>query len=240
MAKSLSGNSADGFVFPDVLYPASFFISWYLKLRNQHSIMILSFSIHALADTVFFYKVNILPTCKPTVLIPIQNLWLNIFLNLNILTIPVSLRVVVIPLQQIIQRLCQSSRWDRIRSVYDGIPKKTRTYFGLLYSLLTIDRDIHSIHITTRFTPSNKISFFEMASPHDPFWHALLVPCFPRNTYPFDFLCVCPANTKKYCSGILSPGRGADWVGYHCRPQKYWYLSCPLNTRLRDLVWIFI
>ena len=200
--------------------------------------MILSFSIHALADTVFFYKVNILPTCKPTVLIPIQNLWLNIFFKLKHINhsgIPTGSshpsptnNTAALPVITVVG--------DRIRSVYDGIPKKTRTYFGLLYSLLTIDRDIHSIHITTRFTPSNKISFFEMADPHGPFWHALLVPRFPRNTYPFGFLCVCWANTKKYCSGILSPGCGADWVGYHCRPQNYWYLSYPLNTRLRDLV----
>lgn len=103
--------SNGGSGFPDVvvLCQISFLILEAAEPALNHDVVRpAAFSIHALTDSIFLYKVNVLLACKLASLIRIQNLWfchLKCFFK-ALMTILVS--SVSSTSQPTIQRLCQS------------------------------------------------------------------------------------------------------------------------------------
>lgn len=140
-----------------------------------------TFSIHALADAVFLYKVNVLLTCKLTALVRIQNLRFCHFESFfqgadnhsgikcvihfpadNATAIPVD-HGSQIQKSALDWNICNVNRPCLIWLVYDCIAKKIGTNLSLLHSLgkihFGINRvNIHLIHVASGLAAPNLIT----------------------------------------------------------------------------------
>ena len=66
----VTSNRSSGFLDVVMLRQINFFIFEAAKTTLNHDVVgPAAFSVHALADIIFFYKVNVLPTCKLATLI---------------------------------------------------------------------------------------------------------------------------------------------------------------------------
>ena len=175
-------NSSSGFSDVVVLCQIGFFIFEATEPTLNHDVVCPSaFSIHALADTVFLYKVNVQLTCKLTTLIRIQNLWFGHFEGFFqgadnhsgikcVVHFPAD-NTAAVPVNH--GRQIQKSALDRnignvnrpclIWLVYDCIAKKIRTYFCLLHPFgkihLWIDWiNVHLIHVASRLATTDVIT----------------------------------------------------------------------------------
>ena len=170
--------------FPDVvvLCQIGLFILEAAEPTLNHDVVCpATFSIHALADAVFLYKVNVLLTCKLTALIRVQYLRFCHFESFfqgvdnhsgikrviyfpadNTTAIPVD-HGCQIQKSALDRNICNVNRPGLIWFVYDCITKKIRTYFRLLHPLgkihLWVDGvNIHFIHVASCLATSNIIT----------------------------------------------------------------------------------
>lgn len=120
---------------------------------NHDIVRSAAFSIHALADAVFFYEINVLLTCELTTLIRIQDLWfcyLECFFQgvdnhsgvKYIINFPANDATAIsvnngsqIQKTSLDRNICNIDRPCLIRLVYNGITKEIRTYLCLLHTL---------------------------------------------------------------------------------------------------------
>ena len=140
-----------------------------------------AFSIHALADSVFLYKVNVLLTCKLASLIRIQDLRLchfeSFFQSVNhhsgikcVIHFPAD-NTAAVPVNHGGQIQKSAPDWNignvnrpcLIWLVYDCITKQVRAYFRLLYPPgkihLWIDRiNVHLIHVASCLAATDMIT----------------------------------------------------------------------------------
>ena len=175
-------DGSPSFLYVVVLCQISFFIFEASEPALNHDIICPSaFTIHALPDSVFLYKVNILLTCKLTALIRIQYLrfchFKSLFQSIDdhssvkcVINLPTD-NTTAIPVDYggqiqksaLDRNICNINRPCLIWLVYDCITKKIRTYFRLLHPLREIHLwinwiNIHFIHVSSSFAAANVIS----------------------------------------------------------------------------------
>ena len=76
VSMNILSDGSSGFLDIIILCQIGFLILEASKPALNHDIVRpAAFSIHALADAIFFYKINVLLTCKLTSLVRIQYLW---------------------------------------------------------------------------------------------------------------------------------------------------------------------
>ena len=165
-----------------VLCKISFFVFEAAEPALNHDVISpAAFAIHALANTIFFHKIDVLLAGELTPLIRIQDLWFCYFEGfLQSVDNHSGIKCIIhfsandaaaVPVDNCSQIQESSVNWDvgyinrpcLIRSVDYRIAQQIWTDFSLLHPLgqihLRIDWiDIHIIHVSSGFAPANMIS----------------------------------------------------------------------------------
>ncbi len=175
-------NSSSGFPDVVVLCQIGFLIFEAAEPTFNHYVICpAAFSVHTLANTVCFYKVNVLLICKLTTLIKIKDLrfchFESFFQSIDnhscikcVIYFPAD-NTAAVPVNYGSQiqkstldwNICNVNRPCLIWLVYDCITKKIRTYLCLLHPFgkihLGIDRiNIHLIHVASCLAAANMIT----------------------------------------------------------------------------------